>query len=118
MATQRPRIVELLPMHEIYPQEMNRGVDPKDKIYLESEIEPMAVYLCDLWLTYRLLYAFQDNKLSEIAFQAGQLEAGIQNLEQMKRKLKLAYSKTVREITDNGLREIVTAMIACIEKEA
>ena len=91
---------------------MNKGADPNDKIYQESKIDNVMEYLAEIWITNKLYCMFQDNKMSEFAAQAMQLEGSLQNLADLNRKLKIQYSKKRGEIVDSSLREVMSALLA------
>ena len=110
-STQRATVVNFLPAHDVYPKEMNVNVDPKDIIYKESKIDHVMDYLAQIWITNKLYNMFQDNKMSEYAAQAMQLEGSLQNLSELNRKLKLQFVKKRSELIDTSLREIVAALL-------
>lgn len=110
-STQRATSVNFLPAHDAYPKEMNLSIDPDDKIYLESTIDITMDYLTQIWITNKLYQMFQDNKMSEFAAQAMQLEGSLQNLAEMNRRLKVQFAKKKQELVDSALREVMSALL-------
>lgn len=111
-SSQQAKVVHFLPAHEVYPKELNKDVDPNDKIYQEAKIDELMDYLVEIWITNKLYMMFQDNRMSEFASQAMQLEGSLQNLGDLNRKLRVQYVKKRGELIDASLREVVTALIA------
>lgn len=111
LSTQEIRAVTLLPAHDVYPKNEDTKPD-KDEIFCqESHIDAIMEYLAEIWLIYKMISLFQDNKLSEYAAQAMQLDGSLQNLDELEKKLKLLFVKTRREMIDASLRETVSAML-------
>ena len=111
-STQQAKSVNFLPAHDVYPKEYKINEDPDDKIYQESKIDQLMDYLAEIWITNKLFMMFQDNKMSEFASQAMQLDGSLQNLADLNRKLRLQYVKKRGELIDASLREVVTALMA------
>ncbi len=111
-SSQQAKAVRFLPAHEVYPKELNKDVDPNDKIYQEANIDELMDHLVEIWITNRLYMMFQDNRMSEFASQAMQLEGSLQNLVDLNKKLRVQYVKKRGELIDSSLREVVTALIA------
>jgi ATP synthase F1 gamma subunit len=111
LSNQEIKAVTLLPAHDIYTKDPAEVID-KDEIFCEeSTLDATMEYLSEIWIIYKLISLFQDNKLSEYAAQAMQLDGSLQNLEELEKKLKLLFVKTRREMIDASLRETVTAMM-------
>ena len=110
-STQRAKSVNFLPAHDVYPKEMNDTADPNDNIYKESSMEKVMGHLSEIWITNKLYMMFQDNKMSEFAAQAMQMEGSLQNLSEQNRKLKLQYAKKRGEMIDSSLRETIAALL-------
>lgn len=108
---QRPTLVTFLPAHDVYPQDMRQKSDEEDEIVMESKIDMTMEYLTQIWITNKLYQMFQDNKMSEFAAQAMQLEGSLQNLAEMNRKLKVQFAKKKQEIVDSALREVMSALL-------
>ena len=111
-SSQQAKAVTFLPAHDVYPKEMNKDVDPNDRIYMEATIDQVMDHLVEIWITNKLFMMFQDSRMSEFAAQAMQLEGSLQNLVDLNRKLKLQYTKKRGELIDSSLREVVTALMA------
>ncbi|MCA9396209.1 MAG: F0F1 ATP synthase subunit gamma [Candidatus Omnitrophica bacterium] len=112
LSKQEIRAVTLLPARDVYPKELNIGLDPTAKILAESSSGDIAETLVEFWLMHKLLEMFLDNKMSESAAQAMQLDGNLENLMEYEKKLVLQAKKTKREIIDTSLRETVSAMMA------
>lgn len=110
-SSQQAKSVSFLPAHDVYPKKMKEGEDPNDNIYQESKIDQVMLYLSEIWITNKLYMMFQDNKMSEFAAQAMQMEGSLQNLSELNRKLKIQFVKKRGEIVDSSLREIVSAIL-------
>ena len=95
----------------MYNPELNKDVDPKEKIISESKIDKIMEYLTHIWITNKLYGLFEDNKMAEFAAQSLQLDGSLQNLTEMNKKLKLLFVKTRRELIDSSLREIVSSRL-------
>jgi ATP synthase F1 gamma subunit len=111
MSTQEIRAITILPAHDIYPEEMRADDDPDEMLCQESKIDSVMTVLTGFWLTHKLVEMFQDNKMSEYAAQAMQLDGSLQNLAELERKMKLTFVKTRREIIDSSLRETISALL-------
>lgn len=112
LSKQEIRAVTLLPAREVYPKELNIGLDPTAKILVESNPDVIAEALVEFWLVQKLIEMFLDNKMSEYAAQAMQLDGNLENLMEYEKKLILQAKKTKREIIDTSLRETISAMMA------
>lgn len=110
-SVQQASTVPLLPAHDMYNPELNKDVDPKEKIISESKIDKIMEYLTHIWITNKLYGLFEDNKMAEFAAQSLQLDGSLQNLTEMNKKLKLLFVKTRRELIDSSLREIVSSRL-------
>ncbi len=111
-SSQQAKIVHFLPAHDVYPKALDVNIDPKDKIVLEDKVDDIMDYLVEIWITNKLYMMFQDNRMSEFASQAMQLEGSLQNLGDLNRKLRVQYVKKRGELIDASLREVVTALMA------
>lgn len=111
LSTQEIKAVTMLPAHDVYPKTEETKVDKNEIFCQETKLDTIMEYLSEIWLIYKLISLFQDNKLSEYAAQAMQLDGSLQNLEELEKKLKLLFVKTRRELIDASLRETVTAMM-------
>ncbi|MBP9732938.1 MAG: F0F1 ATP synthase subunit gamma [Candidatus Omnitrophica bacterium] len=111
LSTQEIRAVTLLPAHDVYAKNENLKIDRDELFCQETNLESIMEYLSEIWIIYKLISLFQDNKLSEYAAQAMQLDGSLQNLEDLEKRLKLQFVKTRRELIDASLRETVTAMM-------
>ncbi len=111
LSTQEIRAVTLLPAHDVYPKNEDTRPDKDELFCQETSLDSIMEYLAEIWIIYKLIALFQDNKLSEYAAQAMQLDGSLQNLEELEKRLKLQFVKTRRELIDASLRETVTAMM-------
>ncbi len=74
LSNQEIKAVTLLPAHDVYKKDPLNQID-KDEIFCqESNIDAIMEYLSEIWLIYKIIALFQDNKLSEYAAQAMQLD--------------------------------------------
>jgi len=110
-SSQQAKRVDFLPAHDVYPKSFNKDVDPNDKIYMEATVEQIMDHLVEIWITNKLYMMFQDNRMSEFAAQAMQLEGSLQNLGDLNKKLRVQYAKKRGEMIDSSLREVVTALM-------
>lgn len=112
LSTQEIRAVTLLPAHDVCVRDENTPPPDKDELFCqETNLDSIMEYLSEIWIIFKLVSLFQDNKLSEYAAQAMQLDGSLQNLEELEKRLKLQFVKTRRELIDASLRETVTAMM-------
>lgn len=111
LSTQEIRAVTLLPAHDVYAKNEELKIDRDELFCQETNLASIMEYLSEIWIIYKLISLFQDNKLSEYAAQAMQLDGSLQNLEDLEKRLKLQFVKTRRELIDASLRETVTAMM-------
>ncbi len=113
ISKQEVRALTLIPAENAYPEEMKAGIeDPKEEVFIESELDDLMMHLNELWMISKLIQTFQDHKMSEGAAQAMQLDGNLENLMDYEKKLKMSFVKTRRELIDTSLRETVSAMMA------
>lgn len=111
LSTQEIRAVTLLPAHDVCAKDEANPPDKDELFCQETNLDSIMEYLSEIWIIFKLVALFQDNKLSEFAAQAMQLDGSLQNLDELEKRLKLQFVKTRRELIDASLRETVTAMM-------
>lgn len=111
MSNQVIRAVTLFPIHDLVQSPDRVEADSDETLCQESSTESIVQFLGEIWVTNKLIQMFEDNKMSEYAAQAMQLDASLENLKDLEKRLRLQFVKTKREIIDASLRETVAAMM-------
>ncbi|RKY41103.1 MAG: hypothetical protein DRP85_07170 [Candidatus Makaraimicrobium thalassicum] len=116
VTAQRVEAVKLLPFSLTRDAEgagRQKREQPPDYIPTELLIEPgsadVAEGLVKLWLGYVLGDIFWSSKLSELAARLMHLDGSEQELNQVNRRLNLAYFKHLHMLADKTIREISAA---------
>lgn len=129
----KPRLVKLLPAEELMGssqaseiiEENAPAASPdgqpveveehrsKTSFINESTIDGIMKVLADIWCSCRLFEMISDNRLSEAAAQAQQLESAMEGLSAEKKGMMLSFKKASRGDLNKAMREVFTSSKVC-----
>jgi len=87
----------------------NVSAGVKGDFILESEIEDIFDYLVYVWLGRKIYEIFGFSRLAEFSARFVHLEASLQKLKEMNKKIQLQYFRIRHEIIDRNMRELFSA---------
>jgi len=101
------KIEQLLP----YKIDSLQTHNSSPEILIEPDQERIVDYLIRLWMAQKIYDIFWESKLSEWASRVIHLEKSSQICSQMSKKLQFFYFRTLHQISDRNIREIVASRL-------
>ncbi|MFC1631107.1 F0F1 ATP synthase subunit gamma [Candidatus Omnitrophota bacterium] len=114
-AVWQTKIFQLLPCRFLFPQPPEapgENINREEETIVEPDKQQALEYLVKIWISYLVYGIFWESKLSEWAARVMHLERSSDEIKRTDKKLHWQYFRSLHEISDKNIREIVSARIA------
>lgn len=103
------KIEQLLPYRGEFLQ--STAYNPQADTLIEPDEERIVDYLIRVWMAQKIYDIFWESKLSEWASRVIHLEESSEVASQISKKLQFFYFRTLHQISDKNIREIVASRL-------